>query len=70
MDQQDCTRLLTYLERVPDPRERRGKRYAWPFLWAIICFGLACGHKTTWAIAQWARMFCSDRIERKTDYIK
>ena len=64
MDQQDSTRLQSYLEMVPDPRQRRGKRYAWPFLLTIICFGLVCGQKSAWAIAQWARM-CEKKILEK-----
>ena len=64
MDQQDCTRLQAYLEMVPDPRHRRGKRYAWPFLLAIICFGLVSGQKSAWAIAQWASM-CPEMILKK-----
>jgi len=61
MDQRELTRLWSYWARVPDPRQRRGKRYAWPFLLAIICFGLASGQKTIWAIAQWARL-CEKKI--------
>ena len=56
MDQMQSTQLWSYLEMVPDPRQRRGKRYEWTFLLAIICIGLACGQRTVWAIWQWARL--------------
>lgn len=55
MDQEQSTRLSTFLEMVPDPRKRRGKRYDWGFLLSVICFGLASGQKTIWAIAEWAQ---------------
>jgi predicted transposase YbfD/YdcC len=47
--------LLAYLAQVPDPRCPRGRRYAWPFVLAIIASALAAGQRTVLAIAWWAK---------------
>lgn len=47
--------MLGYVQRVPDPRKARGKRYRWEFLLGVILAGLASGQKTAWTIAQWAK---------------
>lgn len=56
MDGQESTTLLAFLKDVPDPRQRRGKRYSWAFLLTVLCMGLVSGQKTVWAIAQWAKL--------------
>ena len=43
----------TWLKRVPDPRKRRGQRYAWGTLLLVICAALMSGQQTGAAIAQW-----------------
>lgn len=42
-----------WLKRVPDPRRRRGQRYAWETLLLVICAALVSGQQTGAAIAQW-----------------
>jgi DDE family transposase len=41
------------LKRIPDPRQRRGQRYAWETLLLVICAALVSGQQTGAAIAQW-----------------
>lgn len=41
------------LKRIPDPRHRRGQRYAWETLLLVICAALVSGQQTGAAIAQW-----------------
>lgn len=53
MDQSQYTTLMDALTRLPDPRQARGKRYHWPVLLALIAAGLASGHQSAHAIAQW-----------------
>ncbi len=53
MDQEHSTTLLEHLAQVPDPRCRRGQRFEWRILLTIITAGLASGHKTPAAIADW-----------------
>jgi len=47
MLQQPDTQLLAYLEAgVPGPRHKRGQRYEWRFLLAMICVALMSGQQT------------------------
>lgn len=39
---------------MPDPRQRRGQRYAWPVLLTLITAALASGAQGVRAIGQWA----------------
>lgn len=45
--------FLAGLQRIPDPRQRRGQRYAWETLLLVICAALVSGQQTGAAIAQW-----------------
>lgn len=56
MDHPQYSTFWAAVREVPDPRHARGQRYPWPMLLAILCAGLASGHKTVWAIAQWAQL--------------
>ena len=38
---------------MPDPRQRRGQRYAWPLLLTLIAAALVSGQQSLRAIAQW-----------------
>ena len=49
----------TRLKRVPDPRKRRGQRYAWGTLLLVICAALMSGQQTGAAIAQWVSGACA-----------
>lgn len=40
------------LKRIPDPRQRRGQRYAWETLLLVIGAALVSGQQTGAAIAQ------------------
>lgn len=53
MDAPQYTDLCAALAAVPDPRQRRGKRYAWPALLTVIAAGVVSGQKNVRAIAQW-----------------
>lgn len=55
--------LLEALKDIPDPRKARGKRYAWPFLLALICGALACGQETPHAIAHWIKLHADEILE-------
>ena len=56
MDHLHFASLMASLKEVPDPRRRRGQRYFWWFLLAIICSGLMSGQYSGRAIAQWAQL--------------
>ena len=55
MDAAQCSTLAQVLEGVPDPRARRGRRYAWSVLLSLIVAGVASGQGTPAAIGQWLR---------------
>ncbi|MGE5335701.1 MAG: ISAs1 family transposase [Nitrososphaerota archaeon] len=48
-----CPSISQALRRVPDPRQRRGQRYAWETLLLLICAAVVSGQQTGAAIAQW-----------------
>lgn len=45
--------LLTALEALPDPRDRRGRRYRLPSLIAVALCAVATGARSFYAIADW-----------------
>jgi predicted transposase YbfD/YdcC len=53
MDALQYTDLRTALSAVPDPRQRRGRRYAWPALLTLIAAALVSGQQGMRAIGQW-----------------
>jgi len=53
MDIPQYTDLRAALTAVPDPRCRRGRRYAWPLLLTLIAAALASGERNVRAIGQW-----------------
>lgn len=58
MDVAQCSTfgtLATVLAHVPDPRARRGRRYAWSLLLTLLAAGLVSGQCTPSAIGQWVR---------------
>ena len=59
MGQPQYTSLLDALAAVPDPRKARGKRFAWTLLLTLLAAGLASGHQTAHAIAQWVGLHAS-----------
>ncbi len=54
MDYPQYSTLLEALAAVPDPRQRRGKRYEWTFLLGVIASALLSQQRSAAAIAQWA----------------
>jgi predicted transposase YbfD/YdcC len=56
MDQEKYSTLLATLQEIPDPRQARGRRYAWSFLLTLICAALASGQQTGHAIAHWVTL--------------
>jgi len=53
---------MAYLEKVPDPRQRRGQQYEWRFLLAILCAALVSGQKSVRGIADWAQRHRQDLL--------
>ncbi len=45
--------LLEALAAVPDPRQRRGRRYAQASLLTLAVCAMLCGARSLYAIAQW-----------------
>lgn len=54
MDQAHSITLLAALQRVPDPRNRRGCSFEWSYLLAIVAAALMSGCTTGTAITTWA----------------
>lgn len=54
MDTRQYTDLVSALSDLPDPRQRRGQRYAWPVLLTLIAAALVSGAQGVRAIGQWA----------------
>lgn len=53
MDAPQYTNLRAALAAVPDPRHRRGQRYAWPVLLTLIAAALVSGQQGMRAVGQW-----------------
>jgi hypothetical protein len=54
MDRPEYSHLLVALHAVPDPRQARGRRYAWPLQLTLIAAALASGERNVFvAIGQW-----------------
>jgi hypothetical protein len=49
------TSLIAVFDQVPDPRARRGRRYALPFLLTCLVAALLCNCNSTHAVEQWCR---------------
>jgi hypothetical protein len=47
--------LFPYLAAIPDPRDRRGRRYPLPLLLVLCLVGLCCGCQGYLSIVRWAR---------------
>jgi hypothetical protein len=52
--------LFPYLLAIPDPRARKGRRYALPVLLVLCLVGLCCGCQGYLSIARWARALKTD----------
>ena len=55
MDQAEYSSVMAAVAGIPDPRQARGKRLEWPFIWGVIVSGMLSQHRTPAAIAQWAQ---------------
>jgi predicted transposase YbfD/YdcC len=53
MDARQYSSLAAALGDVPDPRQARGKRHAWPLILTLIGAALASGQQGVRAIGQW-----------------
>lgn len=53
MDTPQYMDFCAALSAVPDPRQRRGRRYRWPVLLTLIAAALVSGQQGMRAIAQW-----------------
>jgi predicted transposase YbfD/YdcC len=54
--------LLDYLTQVPDPRCRRGRRYAWSFLLALVASALLAGQRTVLDMALWSQRHAAELL--------
>lgn len=54
--------LLAKLAQVPDIRSKRGQRFAWSYLLAILTAGLAAGQTTMLDIVDWAQQHAAELI--------
>ena len=48
--------LLAYLQQIPDPRGRQGRRFALSAMLATVVCGILCGCRGYAAIAQWIHL--------------
>jgi hypothetical protein len=55
MSEEQCSRWAALAQDWPDPRKRRGRRYAWAGLLVLLGAAVASGQQTGAAIAQWVR---------------
>ena len=56
--------LMSVLVQVPDPRARRGRRYAWTALLVLIVVALLCGANTQRACARWGQHATRSSLRR------
>jgi predicted transposase YbfD/YdcC len=54
--------LLAKVAQVPDIRSKRGQRFAWSYLLAILTAGLAAGQTTMLELADWAQQHAAELI--------
>jgi len=54
--------LLAKVAQVPDIRSKRGQRFAWSYLLAILTAGLAAGQTTILDLADWAQQHAAELI--------
>jgi len=55
MAEQEYTQLVDVLATVPDPRKRRGQRYAWTVVLTLIVAAVVSGERHGRGIGQWVR---------------
>jgi predicted transposase YbfD/YdcC len=55
--------LMEHLAGVPDPRQKKGKRFEWCFLLEIICAALVSGQKSVRGIAEWAVLHAKELLK-------
>jgi hypothetical protein len=60
----DTESLLRHLERVPDPRCRRGRRHPLAYVLALAACAVLAGARSLTAIAEWAADLPRDRLAR------
>lgn len=53
MDQTQCNSLWVALQRVPDPRARRGRRYPWWWILGLLGMALVAGQRSVRGSAHW-----------------
>src|SRR3954471_22825533 len=55
MIQTHYSTMAEQLERISDPRQRRGQRHEWQYLLLVIASALMAGQRTGRAMAKWAQ---------------
>ena len=53
MSESECSTWAALAQEWPDPRARRGRRYAWATLLVLVAAAVASGQRTAAAMAQW-----------------
>lgn len=56
--------LLAKVAQVPDIRSKRGQRFAWSYLLAILTAGLAAGQTTILDLVNWAQQHAAELIDQ------
>jgi len=62
MDQQQDSRLMELFAAMPDPRQARGKRYAWSLILTVLAAALVSGEHGVRALSRWI-------TERQTEWL-
>lgn len=62
MDDRESITFVAVLGQLPDPRKRRGQRFAWSLLWTIIGAALVSAQRTPHAIAHWAHLHADELL--------
>ena len=63
-DHDVTSELLALLEQVPDPRDRRGRRYRLPSLLVLALSAVAAGARSFYAIADWVSCASAEVLAR------
>ena len=64
MDQPDSTTFLGSLQQVPDPRNRKGQSFEWPYLLALVAAAVASGQKTITTMSAWVHQHQAELIAK------
>jgi hypothetical protein len=60
VDKKQCSMLMSVFQKLPDPRHKRGQRYAWPVLLVLVSSAVMAGQQGVHAMADWLRLHVSE----------